>query len=233
MISLAKVTIKGLENLQGELVRQGRHIRNLTTRVRKIELSLGHMDNHVAGNTNEIKFLSSMFGMLLSDLNRYLILYETILSELDHFLDALDNLSNNQLSHSVIPPNEMNALIQHVKEVVSKRYPNYELIVSEVHDYYNLPFTTFACVSFYIKPINQEPLLMYDIKAIPLPYHMNEELITESESKYTYPKIKPSTEILAMGSNSQIKLDYNKLVHCIWCNIMFFYEQMFLTKPGQ
>ena len=109
---MAKVTIKGLEHLQCELVRQGRHIRNLTTRVRKIELGLGHMDYHVAGNTNAIKFLSSMFGMLLSDLNRYLMLNETILSELDHFLDALDNLSNNQLSHSVIPPNEINTLIQ-------------------------------------------------------------------------------------------------------------------------
>ena len=32
-------------------------------------------------------------------------------TELNHFLDALDNLSNNQLSHSVIPPKEMNDLI--------------------------------------------------------------------------------------------------------------------------
>ena len=44
-----------------------------------------------------------------------MMLYETILPELDHFLDALDNLSNNQLSHSVIPPKEMNYLITHVE----------------------------------------------------------------------------------------------------------------------
>ena len=75
-----------------------------------------------------------MFGLLLSDLNRYLMLYETILSELDHFLNALDNLSNNQLSHSVIPPKEMNDLIIHVKDVLGTTYPNYELFVSEVHD---------------------------------------------------------------------------------------------------
>ena len=168
------------------------------------------------------------------------MLYETILSELDHFLDALDKLSNNQLSHSVIPPKEMNDLITHVKDVLETTYPNYELVVSEVHDYYNLPFSTFACkdntliihISFYIKPINQESLYMYDIKTIPVPYHMNEELIDETESKYTYTKIKPSTEILAMGRSSQINLNYNKLVHCIQYNIMFFCEQMFLTKLG-
>ena len=63
--------------------------------------------------------------------------------------------------------------------------------------------------SFYIKPIYQEPLLMYDIKTIPVPYHMNEELIDEPGNKYTYTKIKPLTRILAMGSTSQINLDYN------------------------
>ena len=115
------------------------------------------------------------------------------MSELDHFLDALDTLSNNQLSHSVIHPKEMNDLITHVKGILETTYPNYELIVSEVHDYYNLPFSTFACkdntliihISFYIKPINQESLYMYDITTIPVPYHMNEELIDGTESKYT------------------------------------------------
>ena len=100
MISLVHITIEGLEHLQGELVRQGKHIRNLTARVKKVEMTIDHMDFCIGDNTNAIRFLSNMFGVLLSDLNRYLMLYESILSELDHFLDALDNLSNNQLSHS-------------------------------------------------------------------------------------------------------------------------------------
>ena len=240
MISLAHVAIEGLEHLQGELIRQGRHIKNLTSRVRRLEISLIALHPRVTDNTNAIKFLSSLFGLLLLDLNRYLMLYDTILSELDHFLDALDTLSNNQLSHSVIHPKEMNDLITHVKGVLETTYPNYELIVSELHDYYNLPFSTFACknntliihVSFYIKPINQESLYMYDITTIPVPYHMNEELIDETESKYTYTKIKPTTEILALGRSSQINLGYNDLVHCIQYNIMFFCEQMFLIKTG-
>ena len=240
MTSLAHGALEGLQHLQGELIRQGRHIRNLTSRVRRLEITLSNMNFCITDNTNAIRFLNSLFGLLLSDLNRYLMLYETILSELDDFLDALDNLSNNQLSHSVIPPKEMNDLIIHVKDVLVTTYPNYELIVSEVHDYYNLPFSTFSCkdntliihISFYIKPINQESLYMYDITTIPVPYHMNDELIDETESKYTYTKIKPTTEILAMGRSSQINPNYNQLVHCIQYNIMFFCEQMFLIKLG-
>ena len=90
---------------------------------------------------------------------------KSILSELGHFLDALDNLSNNQLSHSVASAEVMQVLIAHVQQVLEWDYPDYELVVSQVHDYYNLPISTFVCkdktlvihISFYINPKNQEP----------------------------------------------------------------------------
>ena len=65
-----------------------------------------------------------MLGVLLSDLNRYLLLYESILSELDHFLDALENLSNNQLSHSVVSAEVMQVLITHVQQALERDYMN-------------------------------------------------------------------------------------------------------------
>ena len=43
MMSLAHITIEELDHLQGELVRQGRHIRNLTARVKKMEFIVDHM----------------------------------------------------------------------------------------------------------------------------------------------------------------------------------------------
>ena len=240
MISLAKTTLKSLDHFQKELVRQGEHIKHLTNRVKHVEMAMQHHEHQITDNRNSIKFLGNMLGVLLSDLNRYLLLYESILSELDHFMDALDNLSNNQLSHSVVSTEVMKVLIDHIQQVLERDYPDYELVVSQVHDYYNLPISTFACknktlviyISFYIKPKNQEPLFLYDIRTIPVPYHMNEELIYGSESKYTYTKVKPTTRILAMGSNTQINLDYDQLVHCVKYNILFFCEQMFLAKQG-
>ena len=35
MISLAHITLEGLDNLQKELIKQGRHIRNITARVKE------------------------------------------------------------------------------------------------------------------------------------------------------------------------------------------------------
>ena len=166
MISLTRTTLKSLDHFQKELVRQGEHIKHLTNRVKHVEMAMQHHEHQITDNRNSIKFLFNMFGVLLSDLNRYLLLYKSILSELDHFLNAQDNMYNNQLSHSVVSAEVMQVLTTHVQQVLEKDYPDYELFVSQVHDYYNLPISTFACkdkmlvihISFYIKPRNQEPL---------------------------------------------------------------------------
>ena len=53
MISLAQVAIEGLHHIQGELIRQGRHIRNLTSRVRRLEITLTNLHAKVTDNTND------------------------------------------------------------------------------------------------------------------------------------------------------------------------------------
>ena len=115
MTSLARTTLKSLDQFQKELVIQGEHIKHLTNRVKHIEMPMQHHEHQITDNRNSIKFLGNMLGVLLSDLNRYLLLYESILSELDHFLDVLDNLSNNQLSHSVVSAEVMQVLIIHIQ----------------------------------------------------------------------------------------------------------------------
>ena len=80
MISLAKTTLLSLDHFQKELIRQGEHIKHLTNRVKHIEMATHHHDHQITDNRNSIKFLGNMFGVLLSDLNRYLLLYESILS---------------------------------------------------------------------------------------------------------------------------------------------------------
>ena len=56
MISLVHVAIEGLQHLKGELIRQGRHIRNLTSRVRRLEITLINIHACVTDNTNAIRF---------------------------------------------------------------------------------------------------------------------------------------------------------------------------------
>ena len=65
-------------------------------------------------------------------------------------------------------------------------------------------------IPLLIKPRLQEPLVLFNIKSIPVPFHVNEALVDESESKYTYTQVPTTTEILAMSSDTNINLDYKE-----------------------
>ena len=49
------------------------------------------------------------------------------------------------MSHSVVRPSVLRRMIEHVKQLAVK-YTNYELVITEVHDYYNLPVSSFDYV---------------------------------------------------------------------------------------
>ena len=159
-------------------------------------------------------------------------------SELDHILDALDNLPNNLLSHSVVKPSVLKRMIEHVKQQLAEKYTNYELVITEVHDYYNLPVSSFdyvdgilgVFVPLFIRPNLQEPMYVYNVKTIPVPYHINSEMIDETESEKAYTQIIPDTEMVAMNRDTYINVDQSELKQCIKFSVMYFCEQTFPLK---
>ena len=238
MMSLTKATLKELELLRKDLRSTGMYIKHLTRQVRDMEMRMNEQTVRINDNSNAIIFLSGTISVLMAKMERYLALYEQIISELDHLLDALDNLSNGLLSHSVIAPDVLSDLIVHVKEELSEKYTEYELVIDQVHEYYNLPFVSFDYqggmlgiqIPLFIKLKVQEPLYLYNIRSIPVPYHMNKDLIDEDESEFTYTYVAPSTELLAMSSDTYINLEKTQLEQCIKFGMVYFCEQLLLIK---
>ena len=97
-------------------------------------MAMQHHEHQITDNRNSITFLGNMLGVLLSDLHKYLLLYESILSELDHFLDALEQLVQQPTVTFSVSSDVMLVLIAHVQQVLERDYPDYELVVSQVHD---------------------------------------------------------------------------------------------------
>ena len=171
-------------------------------------------------------------------MERYLALHERVKSELDHILDALDNLSNNLLSHSVVRPSVLKRMIEHVKQQLAEKYTNYELVITEVHDYYNLLVSSFdyvdgilgVFVPLFIRPNLQEPMYVYNVRTIPVPYHINSKMIDAAESEKAYTQIIPDTEMVAMNRDTYINVDHSELKQYIKFSVMYFCEQTFLMK---
>ena len=150
MISITKETFEELDYLRRELELTGYNIKVLTAEIKRVEYELSKHVERVMDNSNSILFLSGTISVLLSEMERYLALHERVKSELDHILDALDNLSNNLLSHSVIRPSVLKRLIEHVRQQLAEKYSNYELVITEVHDYYNIPVSANSLSSLVV-----------------------------------------------------------------------------------
>ena len=87
--------------MKKELELTGYNIKILATKIKRMDYELSRHMERIMGNYNSIIFLSGTISVLLSEMERYLALPERVKSELDHILDALDNLSK---FHSVIRP---------------------------------------------------------------------------------------------------------------------------------
>ena len=235
MISITKETFEELDYLRRELELTGYNIKVLTAEIKRVEYELSKHVERVMDNLNSILFLSGTISVLLSEMERYLALHERVKSELDHILDALDNLSNNLLSHSVIRPSVLKKLIEHVRQQLAEKYSNYELVITEVHDYYNIPFSSFdymdgilgVFVPLFIRPSLQEPMYIYNVRTIPVPYHINADMVDETENENAYTHIIPDTEMVAMNRDTYINVDQSELKQCIKFSVMYFCELFF------
>ena len=151
-------------------------------------------------------------------------------SKLDHILDALDSLSNN------FRPSVLKRMIEHVKQQLAEKYTNYELVITEVHDYYNLPVSSFKYVDgilgvfvpLFIRPNLQEPMCVYNVKTIPVSDHINAEMVDETENENAYTQIIPDTEMVDMNRDTYIIVDQSELKQCIKFSVMYLCEQTFL-----
>ena len=157
--------------------------------------------------------------------------------KLNNLLDAIDALEKGELFHRVIPHREMAKIVDHVVSLVHTKYPEYELVLEETHNYYNLPSVVYAYskgviiiqIPMFLKLKIQEPLHLYGLKTVPVPFHINEQKMDEQESKYTHTKLIPSTEILGMSSDTFVNLDEYVLEEFYKIGTVYFCESLFLT----
>ena len=238
MMSLTEATVDELEYLRKELHSQGLEIRHIVRQVKTMDHVISKQSERIDDNSNAVIFLSGVMYAMMAKMERYLSLYEQVHSELDHLLDALKSLEKGELSQSVILPSVLDRVVTHIKEQLDSKYPEYELVLTETHFYYNMPFVSATYqkgvigvqIPFFIKPKLQETLDVFQLRSVPVPFHMNPEMIDETESEYAYTQLVPSTELLGMSSDTYINLKRGELERCYKVGIVHFCEHLMLMK---
>ena len=114
----------------------------------------------------------------------------------------------------------------------------FEIVTDNEQDYYQMPLISATYVQnmivlqipIYIKPVTQKPLLMYKIKTIPVPYHINEKMIDSTESNYTSNEIMDTAEIIAMSNETYVDIKIDDLDQCTKISTVYFCERLVLIN---
>ena len=54
-------------------------------------------------------------------------------------------------------------------------------------------------------------MYVYNVRTIPVPYHINSKMIDATESEKAYTQIIPDTEMVAMKRDTYINVDHSEL----------------------
>ena len=238
MLSITQAHMEDIKELRDDIMVLGQGINALNKQIEEHEFNILSLRNHQVDTDKSLEYLSDTIADLFGRMQRYLALYVQMHEKLNNLLDAIDDLEKGELSHRVIPHREMNKIVEHVVTMVNTKYPEYELVLQDTHNYYNLPLVVYAYdkgviaiqIPMFLKLKIQEPLHLYGLRTVPVPFHINEQEMEEHESKYTHTKLIPSTEILGMSSDTFVNLDKSVLEECYKIGTVYFCETLFLTR---
>ena len=234
MVSIAQTTLKEINRLQKDIADNNKRLRRLTQRVMQMQVIIDKFIWKVSDNANAIRFLAFILGRISANMERNLSKYQQLLADLDHLMDGLDSLSSGLLSHSIIPPGKLAELLEHVNMELIEHFKEYELAMTEIHQYYDLPLVSYSYtdgmlilqIPIYIKHYQQQTLELFSLQTVPVPYHPNSK---SSDDKQAYTWLKPDHDMLAMSSSTYLALDSKQLPNCRRFSTIYYCENLFLV----
>jgi hypothetical protein len=237
--ALARCTLLKITAIKNKIDWTNRRINSLTTVVTQLNAQLSQNSDLIMENRNAIKVLTLLVGQLMTLSERNLSQYQELIEANEHFMDAMDHLSTGHLSHNVIGPGQLRGLMTDVASAIKRTYWNYELVMTQVQEFYDLPIITFAYqegmlllnIPIFIKPIQQQALTLYNIRTVPVPFHIRHEgNIDPEQNQNSYTWYRPTHEVLGMSDTNFISLPLNQLDTCMHIGTGYFCEGLMLMK---
>ena len=191
MVSIAQTTLKKIKKLQKDIVDNNKRLKRLTQHVMQMQVIIDKFIWKVSDNADAIRFLAFILGRISANMERNLSKYQQLLADLDHLMDGLDTLSSGLLSHAIIPPGKLAELLGHVKMELIDHFKEYELAMTEKHQYYDLPLVSYSYtdemlilqIPIYIKHYQQQTLELFSLQTGPVSYHPNRK---SSDNNHAY-----------------------------------------------
>ena len=114
------------------IVESNKRLEMLTQHVMHILVIIDKFIWKVSDNANAIRGLTFILGRISGIMERNLLEYQQLVTELDHLMDGLDTLSSGLLSHTIILLGKFAELLDHGKMKLIEHFKEYELAMTEI-----------------------------------------------------------------------------------------------------
>ena len=123
MMSIAKASLHEINHMKTTMKNTNSKIDFMARRLIHMEEAFINTRQEAKLNTQGLEYLTNIVGIMIPQIERGLSQYEHIIHELEVLFDALDNLSNGLLSHSVITPGLLKYFFMQVELDLKVHYP--------------------------------------------------------------------------------------------------------------
>ena len=209
--------------------------------IQKVKRFMNETDTHfkytwqvMVSNRLAIKLLTgaaTLYDQVLYQYKRY---YERYDVTLDHFIAGLDALATGRLTVQVLDPVELDRFLGAIRQQLAAERSPFRLAFNHTYQFYAEPLVTFSNthdtllinLPVLLKPRADNPLMLYSIEAVPIPFDTN--TIDGKAREYTL--LNNSYPYMAINQNNYIPLNEMQLRRCTKIGATYYCENSFVIR---
>ena len=164
---------------------------------------------------------------------KYIRLYEALVTELRLLLRSISILSKGHLPPQLFPPSTLKEISEMAIQMIGKENPDYVLALPHLTDYYDIKLVTFAldeedrlviCFPIFVKDYKREPMTLYQIETVKVP------ILDKNPNASSYTELSIQKPYIASNKAYYIQLVLPELVMCKKIRHTYYCEELFLVK---
>ena len=167
--------------------------------------------------------------------DKYIEMYNKFISQLHNYAKAIRILAKGYLPISLVTSLKLKEIFASVKETLIKTTPDYDIVIKQLHLYYDIKLVTFSIdrkrnliIQFliFIQPYTQQPLFLYQLETVPVP------VIDRNTKADTYTELQITKPYIVLKPETYINIRQQELTTCKKIGYEFYCKELFVVRHG-
>ena len=165
--------------------------------------------------------------------DKYIALYRELITQLYTYASAIRVLAKGYLPNTLLTLAKLQESLMEIKKSLQVSNPDYDLVIDQIHLYYDRPLITFGndkdrnlIIQFpvFVQLYTQKPLILYQLETVPIP------ILDQNVKAQSYTHLQIEKPYIALNSEMYISLRQQELRSCKRIGYEFYCEELFVVK---